>query len=63
MIADFMGHASLDMLLKRYEHFTDQTRREAIQKFNQGYTNGHRKMVTPEGVEPGFRREGPGYKR
>ena len=54
MITDFMGHASLDMLLKRYEHFTDQTRREAIQKFNQGYTNGHRKMVTPEGVEPRF---------
>ena len=27
MIASFMGHASLDMLLKRYGHFTDQTRR------------------------------------
>ena len=54
MIADFMGHASLDMRLKRYEHFTDQTRREAIQKFDQGYTNGHRNMVTSEGVEPRF---------
>ena len=54
MIADFVGHASLDMLLKKCEHFTDQTRREAIQKFDQGYTNGHRKMVTPGGVEPRF---------
>ena len=34
-----MGHASLDMLLKRYGHFTDQTRREAILKFDRGYTN------------------------
>ena len=60
MIADFMGHASLDMRLKRYEHFTDQTRREAIQKFDQGYTNGHRKMVTPQRESnPGFRRESP----
>ena len=29
-----MGHASLDMLLKRYGHFTDQTRREVIMKFD-----------------------------
>ena len=35
MIASFMGHASLDMLLKRYGHFTDETRREAILKFDQ----------------------------
>ncbi len=40
MIASFMGHASLDMLLKRYGHFTDQTRREAIMKFDRGCTNG-----------------------
>ena len=40
MIANFMGHASLDMLLKRYGHFTDQTRREAILKFDRGYANG-----------------------
>ena len=40
MIASFMGHASLDMLLKRYGHFTDQTRREAILKFDRGCTNG-----------------------
>ena len=48
MIASFMGHASLDMLLKRYGHFTDESRREAILKFDQnentlnasGYTNG-----------------------
>ena len=40
MIASFMGHASLDMLLKRYGHFTDQSRREAILKFDRGYTNG-----------------------
>ena len=48
MIASFMGHASLDMLLKRYGHFTDETRREAILKFDQnentlnasGYANG-----------------------
>ena len=36
MIASFMGHASLDMLLKRYGHLTDKTRREAILKFDQG---------------------------
>ena len=36
----FMGHASFDMLLKRYRHFTDQTRREGILKFDQGCTNG-----------------------
>ena len=36
MIASFMGHASLNMLLKRYGHFTDQTRREAILKFDKG---------------------------
>ena len=35
-----MGHASLDMLLKRYGHFTDETRREAILKFDRGYANG-----------------------
>ena len=35
-----MGHASLDMLLKRYGPFTDQTRREAILKFDRGYANG-----------------------
>jgi len=40
MIASFMGHASLDMLLKRYGHFTDQTRREAILKFDRGYAKG-----------------------
>ena len=40
MIASFMGHTSLDMLLKRYGHFTDQTRREAILKFDRGYANG-----------------------
>ena len=40
MIASFMGHASLDMLLKRYGHFTDQTRGEAILKFDTEYTNG-----------------------
>jgi integrase len=40
MIASFMGHASLDMLLKRYGHFTDQTRREAMSKFDRGCTNG-----------------------
>ncbi len=40
MIASFMGHASLDMLLKRYGHFTDQTRREAILKFDTGYAKG-----------------------
>jgi len=40
MIASFMGHASLNMLLKRYGHFTDQTRREAIMKFDRGCTNG-----------------------
>jgi len=40
MIASFMGHASLDMLLKRYGHFTDETRREAILKFDRGYANG-----------------------
>jgi len=40
IIASFMGHASLDMLLKRYGHFTDQTRREAIMKFDRGCTNG-----------------------
>ena len=36
----FMGHASLDMFLKRYGYFTDQTRREGILKFDQGCTNG-----------------------
>ena len=35
MIASFMGHASLDMLLKRYGHFTDETRRKAVLKFDQ----------------------------
>ena len=40
MIANFMGHASLDMLLKRYGHFTDQTRREAMLKFDGGYAKG-----------------------
>ena len=40
MIASFMGHASLDMLLKRYGHFTDETRRKAVLKFDQRYTNG-----------------------
>jgi len=40
MIASFMGHASLDMLLKRYGHFTDETRREAILKFDRYYANG-----------------------
>jgi len=35
-----MEHASFDILLKRYGHFTGQTRREAILKFDQGYTNG-----------------------
>ena len=43
-----MGHASLDMLLKRYGHFTDELRRGAILKFDQnentlnasGCTNG-----------------------
>jgi len=40
MIASFMGHASLDMLLKRYGHFTDQTRREAMLKFDGGCPNG-----------------------
>jgi integrase len=40
MIASFMGHASLNMLLKRYGHFTDQTRREAILKFDKGCPNG-----------------------
>ena len=35
-----MGHASLDMLLKRYGHFTGQIRREAILKFDRGYANG-----------------------
>ena len=40
MIASFMGHSSLDMLLKRYGHFTDQTRREAMLKFDRGCTNG-----------------------
>jgi len=40
MIASFMGHASLDMLLKRYGHFTDQTRREAMLKFDGGCSNG-----------------------
>ena len=39
MIASFMGHASLDMLLKRYGHFTDQTRREAMLKFDEGCVN------------------------
>ena len=39
MIASFMGHASLDMLLKRYGHFTDQTRREAMLKFDGGCAN------------------------
>jgi len=34
-----MGHASLDMLLKRYGHFTDQTRREAMFKFDGGCAN------------------------
>ena len=32
----FLGHASLDMLLKRYGHLTDKTRQEAILKFDQG---------------------------
>jgi len=40
MIASFMGHALLDMLLKRYGHFTDQTRREAMLKFDGGYAKG-----------------------
>ena len=40
MIASFMGHASLDMLLKRYGHFTDETRREAILKFAQKGVSG-----------------------
>ena len=30
MIAEFMGHSSTDMLYKRYGHFTDEKRREAI---------------------------------
>ena len=38
--SSFMGHASLDMLLKRYGYFTDQSRGEAILKFDLGYTNG-----------------------
>ena len=40
MIASFMGHASLDMLLKRYGHFTDETRREAMLKFDGGCAKG-----------------------
>jgi len=28
------------MFLKRYGHFTDETRREAILKFDRGYANG-----------------------
>jgi len=40
MIADLMGHSGLDMLRKRYGHFTDQTKREAILKFDRGYANG-----------------------
>ena len=40
MIASFMGHASLDMLLKRYGHFTEETRRETLLKFDRGYANG-----------------------
>jgi len=28
------------MLLKRYGHFTDQSRREAILKFDKGYAKG-----------------------
>jgi len=41
MIASFMGHALLDMLLKRYGHFTDQTRREAMLKFDGGVCKGY----------------------
>lgn len=39
MIAVLLG-THLGMLLKRYGYFTDQTRREAILKFDLGYTNG-----------------------
>ena len=34
MIAEFMGHASTDMLYKRYGHCTDEKRREAISLFD-----------------------------
>jgi integrase len=34
MIAEFMGHSSTDMLYKRYGHFTDEKRREAISLFD-----------------------------
>ena len=36
MIAEFMGHSSTDMLYKRYGHFTDEKRREAISLFDKG---------------------------
>ena len=39
MIASFMGHSSLDVLLKRYGHSTDQSRREAMLKFDGGCAN------------------------
>jgi hypothetical protein len=45
MIASFMGHASLDMLLKRYGHFTDESRREAILKFDQIMKKDESQMV------------------
>jgi hypothetical protein len=41
-----MGHATLDMLLKRYGCFTGQTRGEAILKFDQGYINGAQNIAS-----------------
>ena len=40
MIAVLWDTHPLDMLLKRYGHFMDQTRREAILKFDLGCRNG-----------------------
>jgi len=41
-VFDFKKYSciALDMLLKRYGHFTDQTRREAMLKFDGGCPNG-----------------------
>ena len=52
MIAEFMGHASTDMLFKRYGHFTDEKRGEAISLFDKGTKstecsqNVHKKKIT-----------------
>ena len=34
LVANLMGHSSVDMLLKRYGHFTDETKRRVMSLFD-----------------------------